>query len=76
MREFGKISSRGGRNKSERLKKAAEQYLKKSKALLKKIEEALKYDFKTQDELLLLIDLFKRLRKRLSEMGVCPYIYL
>ena len=57
MRELGKVSSSGGKNKSERLKNAAKQYLKKSKSLLKKTQEALMYDFKREEELLLLIDL-------------------
>lgn len=38
MREFGKTSSSGGKNKEERVKKSAQKYLKKAKALLLKIE--------------------------------------
>jgi len=57
MREFGSISSKGGKNKLDRLKKEAEKYLKKSKSLLKKVEEALSYDYKTEEELSLLVSL-------------------
>jgi len=42
MRSVGMISSRGGRNKTERLKKSVEAYLKKTLKLKLKIEESLK----------------------------------
>ena len=57
MRELGKVSSSGGKNKTDRLEKATKKYLKKSKFLLQRIEEALLYDFQTDKELLLLIKL-------------------
>lgn len=38
MREFGKTSSSGGKNKEKRVKKSAHKYLKKAKALLLKVE--------------------------------------
>ena len=57
MRELGRVSSSGGKNKTERLEKATKAYLKKSKSLLKRIQEALLLDFKTEKELLLLISL-------------------
>lgn len=57
MRELGKVSSSGGQNKTDRLEKATKKYLKKSKSLLQRIEEALLYDFQTDKELLLLINL-------------------
>lgn len=41
MRELGKASSSGGKGKQEREVKAAERYLKKAKALLKKFQEEL-----------------------------------
>lgn len=37
MRELGKANSSGGKNKAERVKKSAERYLVKSKALLHKL---------------------------------------
>ncbi len=46
MRELGRASSSGGKNKSERLKKAAKSYLKKSRALEKKIRSL---DFPVED---------------------------
>jgi hypothetical protein len=55
MRELGKVSSSGGKNKQERQKKAAATYIKKGKALLLKLESTLKIlplsdmqDFATQ----------------------------
>lgn len=57
MRELGRVSSSGGKNKILRLEKATKEYLKKSKSLIKRIEEALLYDFKTEKEMLLLINL-------------------
>jgi hypothetical protein len=57
MRELGKVSSSGGKNKTERLEKATKAYLKKTKSLLKRIQEALLFNFKTEKELLLLINL-------------------
>ena len=41
MRELGKASSSGGKGKQERVVKAAKKYLKKSTALLKKLQEEL-----------------------------------
>ena len=41
MREVGKTSASGGKNKDERLKKAAENYLTKVRTLLAKIEKEL-----------------------------------
>ena len=41
MREFGKTSASGGKNKEERMKKAAQNYLTKVEALLAKIEKEL-----------------------------------
>ncbi len=57
MRELGKVSSSGGKNKSERLKQVAKNYLKKSKTLLSKIEECLNYDYETEKEMEILISL-------------------
>ena len=47
MREVGKTSTSGGPNKEERVKKATSAYLKKAKALQRKVEEA--FDHHTQD---------------------------
>jgi len=41
MRELGKANGSGGKNKQERVQKAAEKYLVKAKALLKKIKQSL-----------------------------------
>ena len=41
MRELGKASSSGGKEKQKRMKKAARKYLKKAKALINKIENEL-----------------------------------
>lgn len=57
MRELGKISSNGGKNKTKRLEQAVKKYLQKGKVLIRKIQETLKYDYKTMKELELLLDL-------------------
>jgi IS5 family transposase len=41
MRELGKASSSGGKNKQARVEQAAKKYLKKAKALLKKLHQEL-----------------------------------
>ena len=41
MRELGRASSSGGKNKEERLKNATKKYLKKANSLINKLEEAL-----------------------------------
>ena len=69
MRELGRVSSSGGKNKTERLKKATKAYLKKTKSLLKRIQEALLLDFKTEKELLLLINL-----EYYNKMLILPFI--
>ncbi len=57
MRELGKKSSSGGKNKSERVKEAEQAYLKKARVLNRRIQETLEYDFKTEKELKYLIEL-------------------
>ncbi len=57
MRELGRISSNGGKNKRERLINSAKEYLKKTLKLNKKIEEVLSYDLTEEPELKLQIDL-------------------
>ncbi|MGI9534297.1 MAG: ISNCY-like element ISCku10 family transposase [Thermodesulfobacteriota bacterium] len=57
MREIGRVSSNGGKNKTERLKKSAEAYLQKTRNLNKKIEEVLSYNLTEEPELKLQIDL-------------------
>lgn len=64
MRELGKASSSGGKNKTERLKYATKRYLKKAKALLEKLEKVLPElpIINTQDLVdLLMIEHFKPL---------------
>lgn len=41
MREVGKTSASGGKNKEDRLREAAKNYLKKARALVSKIEKEL-----------------------------------
>ena len=57
MRELGRVSSSGGKNKSDRVKEAAQAYLKKCRILNCRIKEALEYDFTTEKELKYLIEL-------------------
>lgn len=44
MRAVGRTSSSGGRNKEERVKKAAASYLKKARALSRKVNDVLLHD--------------------------------
>ncbi|OFY83421.1 MAG: hypothetical protein A2275_17080 [Bacteroidetes bacterium RIFOXYA12_FULL_35_11] len=48
MRILGKANASGGKNKDKRVKKAAQQYLKKANLLVKKIEES-QYSFPQVD---------------------------
>ena len=57
MRELGRVSINGGKNKLERLKKSSKTYLDKTKNLNKKLEEVLSYDLKEANELKQQIDL-------------------
>jgi len=42
MRELGRASASGGKNKDKRIKKAATEYLQKANTLAKKVEDAIK----------------------------------
>ena len=58
MRELGKASSSGGKGKQERVVKAAEKYLKKARALMKKLKSGiLGLPQKDEEDLLLLLGL-------------------
>jgi len=57
MREVGRISSKGGQNKEERLIKSAQTYLHKTNNLKKKLEEVLNYEFTDLKKLELQIEL-------------------
>ena len=57
MRELGRISVTGGKNKLERLKKSGKAYLNKTQNLNKKLEEVLSYDLKEEKQLKLQIEL-------------------
>ncbi|MEE8565231.1 MAG: ISNCY family transposase [Candidatus Thermoplasmatota archaeon] len=57
MRELGRVSGNGGKNKTERLIKSAKVYLEKTCNLNKKIEEVLNYNFLEEKELELQIEL-------------------
>jgi len=57
VRELGRVSVSGGKNKTERLEKAARKYIKKTKKLSRKVQEALNHDPSTERELDLMIEL-------------------
>jgi len=57
MREIGRISSKGGQNKDQRLINSAKAYLNKTHNLNKKLEEVLSYNFREEKELKLQIEL-------------------
>ena len=57
MREVGKISSSGGKNKSSRLREATKKYLTISKKLAKRVKKVLLGEIRNMKELLILIEL-------------------